>query len=325
MTRSGSQPAYNDSFAVDGERARDLLLNLPEALVLLNPDGSVQCLNREAECMLGATAAAAVSRHWSHVITLHEGPGDDRRVTSLPDSPDAALDERAGQHYVLTRRDGTQRVVQIEPVDGGALLLRDCTVGYQRIRQLERECALDHLTNLVNRREFERRLETLVRRAREDGSRHLLLFMDLDRFKRVNDAFGHPAGDALLRQVAETLRASVRERDTLARLGGDEFGLLMEHCLPAEGLRAANTLRLLLRRRPFEWNGERLNFGISIGLVAVSERSDDVDTLWAEADTACYRAKRAGGGVQLSGLGDGDRRNGFCVVDSGQGSAASMR
>jgi diguanylate cyclase (GGDEF)-like protein/PAS domain S-box-containing protein len=324
MVRSCSQTASHDSFAIDGEQARDLVLNLPEALIVLDGHGSVRGLNREAERVLAVSASDAVSHHWSQVMTLHEEAGEVRRLASLRDLPDNAAEDGVGRHYVLTRRDGSQRVVQVACVDGAALLLRDCTVGYQRLRQLERECTLDHLTNLVNRREFERRLETLLWRAREDGSRHVLMFMDLDRFKRVNDAFGHPAGDALLRQVAEALRGSVRERDTLARLGGDEFGLLMEHCLPAEGLRAANTLRLLLRRRRFEWNGERLSFGISVGLAAVNERSISVDTLWAEADAACYRAKHTGEGVQLAGLGGGDRRGALSLVDAGQESAASM-
>jgi diguanylate cyclase (GGDEF)-like protein len=101
----------------------------------------------------------------------------------------------------------------------------------------------DALTALPNRREFERRVSTVLVEAREPRSQHAVLYLDLDEFKLVNDTCGHAAGDELLRQMSALLRPRLREGDTLARLGGDEFGVLLEHCAPAAALRIAEALR----------------------------------------------------------------------------------
>ena len=101
----------------------------------------------------------------------------------------------------------------------------------------------DGLTGLINRREFERRLEQLIISARNDRSEHLICYLDLDQFKLVNDTCGHRAGDALLRQLSHELKPLLRQHDTFARLGGDEFGVLLANCPVEPGLKIADTLR----------------------------------------------------------------------------------
>ena len=291
------------------EQAWQVLLALPVPLVLLDPDGQVQFLNAQAESLLITPALDVLGRHWSECMRLDEPGGQgDPLENGLPDCavdqpwrPEGALPL---PNHVLTRPDGTQRIVGIDRVPvalatsrcpGEALVLQDHTDSYQRLRRLERQCAKDHLTKLANRREFERRLGNALARAYRDGAQHALMFMDLDRFKQVNDTHGHPVGDAVLKEVAGVMQQMVRNRDTLARLGGDEFGLLMEFCDVPEALRTARTLCRVLSRQ-HAWCGEPVSVGVSIGLVAVDRYADDIASVLAAADRACYCAKCGGGG-----------------------------
>jgi len=152
----------------------------------------------------------------------------------------------------------------------------------------------DPLTGLVNRREFELRLEQALARARRDGIRHTLLFMDLDQFKLVNDTCGHIAGDELLRQITVHVQQQMRTGDTLARMGGDEFGVLLEGCSGENAMRVAHKIRISVQDFRFVWDNKMFTLGVSIGLVTVSEQVDSVKALLSLVDAACYAAKDGG-------------------------------
>ena len=159
---------------------------------------------------------------------------------------------------------------------------------------LSHQASHDVLTGLVNRREFEKRMERALRNAREQGGHHVLCYMDLDCFKIVNDTCGHVAGDELLRQLAFLMRKRLRDRDTLARLGGDEFGLLLEGCSQADALRVAEDLLAMVRDFRFTWQDKVFNVGLSMGLVALGGANDSIAGLLTAADAACYAAKEKG-------------------------------
>jgi diguanylate cyclase (GGDEF)-like protein len=152
----------------------------------------------------------------------------------------------------------------------------------------------DELTGLVNRREFERRVANAILAQARGSERSSLLYLDLDQFKIVNDTCGHPAGDDLIRRVAETIRGSVRVSDTLGRLGGDEFGLLLHACAPAAALSIAETIRSNLAEFKFFWEGRRFVVGVSIGVVTLDPSFASVAEVLSAADSACYLAKDAG-------------------------------
>jgi diguanylate cyclase (GGDEF)-like protein len=152
----------------------------------------------------------------------------------------------------------------------------------------------DSLTGLINRREFEHRVERLLSTIHQDKSEHALCFMDLDQFKIINDTCGHIAGDELLRQLAQVLQGVVRHRDTLARLGGDEFGVLMEHCSLEQAQRVANVIRQGIEDYQFSWEGQSFRVGLSIGIVAINEITPNLTELLKQADAACYMAKDLG-------------------------------
>jgi len=159
--------------------------------------------------------------------------------------------------------------------------------------KLEYQAKHDSLTGLINRTEFENRLRRVLN-ADTDSTEHALCFLDLDRFKIVNDASGHLAGDELLRRVSDILNTVVRKRDTLARMGGDEFAVLLEHCPFEQAKRVANDLLRSIETLRFEWEGKPFSLGVSIGLVPIQKNSDTLTDILSAADAACYAAKDSG-------------------------------
>ena len=182
---------------------------------------------------------------------------------------------------------------------------QDITERKQIDRELSYQASHDDLTGLLNRREFERRMERLLSIKGRDADNHVILFMDLDEFKLVNDTCGHSAGDELLRQIASLLASSLRQNDSLARLGGDEFGVLMEHCSLDDALRVAAALQKTVENHHFAWEGNNFNIGVSIGLAPVTADDMNMDKLLQGADAACYAAKRKGRNrIQVHQAGD---------------------
>lgn len=164
----------------------------------------------------------------------------------------------------------------------------------QATARLVYQATHDALTGLVNRNEFERRLNKAISSARRHGRTHALCYMDLDQFKIINDTCGHAAGDELLRQVALMLKDLLRERDTLARLGGDEFALLLENCDLKDANLVAEACRNMIRQFRFKWENRLFNIGVSIGLVMIERDSGSITDLLSAADAACYVAKDLG-------------------------------
>jgi diguanylate cyclase (GGDEF)-like protein len=155
----------------------------------------------------------------------------------------------------------------------------------------------DALTDLVNRREFEKRLEKAVQSTILHEQQHTLAYLDLDQFKIVNDTCGHNAGDELLRQVTNLLRLALRANDTLARLGGDEFGVLLESCPPYIALQIAEKLRNIISDFHFSWDNKTFPVSVSIGLVNFGGEQAErqgVHEILRFADSACYTAKDLG-------------------------------
>jgi diguanylate cyclase (GGDEF)-like protein/PAS domain S-box-containing protein len=173
-------------------------------------------------------------------------------------------------------------------------VVENITDRIQADEQITFQASHDSLTGLVNRFEFERRIERLLSTVRQDESEHALCYMDLDQFKVVNDTCGHIAGDEMLRQLSAVLHETVRDRDTLARLGGDEFGVLMEHCSLDDAHRVATTLQKAIQNYHFVWEGRSFKVGVSMGLVAITRMTTNLTDLLRVADAACYMAKDKG-------------------------------
>jgi diguanylate cyclase (GGDEF)-like protein len=164
----------------------------------------------------------------------------------------------------------------------------------QATAQLAEVAKHDSLTGLINRREFEVRVEKALLSGRAGHAEHAVCYLDLDQFKIVNDTCGHAAGDELLRQITHLLKARLRSQDTLARLGGDEFGVLLEECHLEDALRVAEILRRLVEEFRFSWRDRMFVIGVSVGLVMIDQESKSLGEVLSAADQACYEAKDKG-------------------------------
>lgn len=162
-----------------------------------------------------------------------------------------------------------------------------------RIRELERLAEADPLTGLLNRRGLARRLAERLAEAARHGEPGVLMFCDMDGLKAINDRFGHAAGDAAILATARAIRDAVRATDTVARIGGDEFAIVMARLDADRGLALAARLAAAVRNTPFDWQGERVSLGLSVG-IAPFTGEEEAEALLALADRAMYAEKQAG-------------------------------
>ncbi len=275
---------------------------IADAVFTTDAAGNLDYLNRAAEELTGWSREAASGRPLGEVLPLlgesgAEPPEDPVTRCLRSGLPGGACeartpgrpghDSRALDISTTPIRDGSGAVT------GATVVARDVTHARLIARQLSHQASHDALTGLVNRGEFERRLGRALASAAEEGVEHALCFLDLDGFKRVNDACGHLAGDELLRQLSDIMLERMRSRDTLARLGGDEFGIILEHCRLPRAARIAEDLRAAICAHRFGFNGETYAVGASIGIVPIRAGEQPSDLLRA-ADSACYLAKRRG-------------------------------
>lgn len=161
-------------------------------------------------------------------------------------------------------------------------------------RMLRHQAQHDALTGLVNRQEFERRLNVALNDVKISNAQHIFCYMDLDQFKVVNDTCGHRAGDELLRQISLILSQRVREEDTFARLGGDEFGLLLTNCDVQNALLIAEEMRSMVEDFRFVHDNRMFKIGVSVGMVEITSDMQDLGDITSYADAACYAAKDNG-------------------------------
>ena len=179
-----------------------------------------------------------------------------------------------------------------EPILEGSLIdISDRKAGEQQLNYL---ASHDTLTGLLNRGEFDKRIEMAIQSAALLQQSHALLVMDMDQFKIVNDTCGHSAGDQLLKQIASMFQRYIRSTDSLARLGGDEFAILLHDAPLNEAAETAQRLRQDVADFRFHWQNKIFNVGVSIGVVAVTKDAGTVGELLSLADTACYAAKDGG-------------------------------
>ncbi len=292
-----------EALSAEKERAEVTLHSIGDAVITTDALGRVEYVNPVAEALTGWSAADARGLALDRVFRLIE------EETREP-IPDPVLRCLAGgqtggsaTHAVLIGRSGQEHPIaeSVAPmcgrdgrVRGAVLVFRDVAETRRMARRMAHEASHDPLTDLVNRREFERRLERALASARQYGSRHALCYLDLDQFKLVNDTAGHAAGDALLKQVRGLLAGKFRDRDTLARLGGDEFGLLLDNCSLPEALKIGEIIVAAFADFRFAWQGRAFDIGVSIGVVPVAADMDGATHLLSQADVACYTAKQLG-------------------------------
>lgn len=297
------------------EEAQITLAAIGDGVVRVDADGLVHYMNPAAERLCGISLAEAVGRPLELVYRVLD------EATRSPRAPRPDHVEEAGPQgaRILVRADGAELAVRdnaawIRDRSGGrrgmVVIFKDVSLQRGIEREMSYLAAHDPLTGLRNRREFERLVRQGVAEAREHGRHAVLLFIDLDDFKAVNDSCGHLAGDELLRQLATLLSSLLRDRDVLARVGGDEFGVLLTDCTTAAGARVAEKLCAAVRAFRFEWSSRVFEIGASIGLVPITGSSGGLRDLLAAADAALYLAKEQGRNRVEIGVFNGTRGDG---------------
>jgi diguanylate cyclase (GGDEF)-like protein/PAS domain S-box-containing protein len=287
------------------EQAVVTLESIGDAVITTDTAGRMLYLNPVAERLTGWRTTEALGLSADTILTFiseaTREPVESTVARCLQEG--RAVDLADG--VLLLRRDGTEVAIgdSAAPIrdrngvtTGVVLVFHDVTEKRRVSRKLSHEAAHDPLTELVNRKEFERRLMRVLLDASDSGDgEHALCYLDLDRFKIVNDTCGHEAGDELLREIATLIGGFMRKRDTLARLGGDEFGALLENCPLQEAGQIAETVRGAVEEFRYEWAGQTFTLGVSIGVVPITASSGRMPSVLRAADAACYIAKEAGG------------------------------
>ncbi len=239
-----------------------------------------------------------------------------RRIELFPEEDQAAVATRS-HHLDLEQRrpfddyqftrildDGSKRSIRMSgrPIfdehgrfRGYRGIARDATDARHMENRIAHLASHDALTGLVNRQEFLQRLQRVVDATGTDGSEHGLCYVDVDRFRVINDRCGHPAGDQLLTELADLLRGQIRRRDTLARVGGNAFAILMEHCSLTQIERVAEAVQRAIGAYRFTRYDQTISVAVTIGVVPIGTHSRSIDQVLKAADHVCYAAKSAGG------------------------------
>ena len=295
--------AVEAALAEEKERLRVTLQSIGDGVISTDGAGCITFMNTVAEQITGWDAVEAVGRRVEEVFVVV----DDAKGAHVPNPVTEALNKREfyylNEDAVLVSRNGERRAVRdsAAPVRtpqgeiiGAVLVFQDITNARALQKELAHSAMHDGLTGLPNRGSFERALTDAIDQAARESREHALCFVDLDRFKQVNDNAGHAAGDALLQQIAQAIRRACRNQDFTARIGGDEFALLLADCSLEGARKVAEHVIEAIANAHFIWHQKVFDIGASVGVTPITAHSSSVAALMAEADAACYVAKNAG-------------------------------
>jgi len=285
------------------ERLHIILESINEGVITTDRSGRVEYLNSVAEKLTGWTTVSAKGRPIEAIFRVVDEKTRLRIRSSVRQCLLNGATRKVAERTLLTSKDCREYYVDDSAsplkdssgkVLGIVLVFRDVTERYRLNEEVKYRATHDSLTGVVNRDEFNRRLKLLVSEATESKVRHALIFIDLDRFKLVNDAVGDAAGDELLKQVSAIIRRAVQGGDVVARLGGDEFAVLLTHCAIELAQEAARKICREIDQFRFQHGTQRFRIGASIGLVPIDGDLTTSDALLQAADNACFAAKTEG-------------------------------
>lgn len=284
------------------EHLRVVFQNAVEGIAILTPNHLITSCNPAMASMFRYPIESVPGMRITDL--LRPVPGPDGAAALLPGQGETMAFRAGGESFPVEMSVNETRLADRPHL---IAILRDITERKQVERRLSYMANYDSLTGLPNRSLFRERLERAMDRTRRSGRQLALMFLDLDRFKNINDTLGHEVGDQLLKYVANALTANLRSTDTVSRnaedesesitvsrLGGDEFTVLVEDIVSPNAATHVATRILAAIAEPFEINGERLYISTSIGVTLYPHEAEDLDGLVKQADMAMYRAKELG-------------------------------
>ncbi|HEY8102499.1 MAG TPA: diguanylate cyclase [Burkholderiaceae bacterium] len=282
------------------DRLQATLSSIGEGVVMIDAEGRINYMNSAAEQLSGWGHHAAQNRLASEVFESIDNQNQ-RTTTAMEDSLHTAQQVRkqctlfcnSDKRYVVEEL-ATPLYDRHSNVVGVVSVFRDMTEAQKKTDELAYAADHDALTGLPNRNLLKDRTRRAIARAQRKHENFALLFLDLDRFKEVNDRMGHASGDALLIDVAKRLTGCVREEDTIARLGGDEFVVLLDGPTQVAQVKTVADKILKSLRKPYQLSKQSINVTVSIGSSLYPNDGQSVESLLEHADTAMYSAKKQG-------------------------------
>ena len=282
------------------ERAQVTLAGIADAVITSDTAGRVLYMNTTAERLTGVNISDAIGSTLQSLFHLMNGDktasvGSEWLIDAESNQDEVVLERADGQEFIISKSASPLYDYQ-GALFGTVTVLHDVTMLRTLSNQISYQARHDSLTGLVNRYEFDNKTQAAIEDAATENRVHCIAYIDLDQFKLVNDTCGHAAGDQLLRQLAEHLKAKVRNADTLARLGGDEFGLLLMGCDLKKAQKIVDGMLNMVREYRFTFDDKVFKVGASIGLTEISSNQRlTLSELLSTADSACYAAKKDGG------------------------------
>ena len=292
----------NEALYQEKERLHITLDSIGEAVICTDVQMKITFMNPIAERLSGCAHRDALGlpiQSVLHITLGDNGPVLTDIYNGVFSHPlieqDMVLHSRQGDHYdihysltPLTTLDGHNI--------GSVMVIQDVTESKNMLKQLSYNASHDSLTQLANRYSFENHLRQLLQEAIAHRQQHALVFIDLDRFKAVNDSAGHAAGDALLREISAMVVRMLRTGDLLARLGGDEFALILPNCSIENALHITEAIIRNINRYDFIWDGMPFRIGASAGITRINSDNAVAEEVLSQADIACYASKNSGRG-----------------------------
>jgi diguanylate cyclase (GGDEF)-like protein/PAS domain S-box-containing protein len=278
---------------------------IPDGVVATDRDGRIVFANPQAERMTGYTERELLGHKIELLVPRRFAGGHERhRKRYHENGAGPRAMGRVGGDFRVRRKDGSEfsadiAIGPIETPNGPqtVALIRDISDRIRFEALLEHRALHDPLTDLANRSLFFDRLNQSLQGARREGKKVALVMLDLDGFKAVNDAFGHPVGDELLKQVAQRLQEGLRATDTAARIGGDEFALILPRVAGRSAAQVMVRKRLSRLQGNYAVRNQKIEIGASAGIALYPDDGRDTDTLMRNADAAMYSTKREGRGL----------------------------
>ncbi len=295
--------AAEEALFDESDRARTALRAIADAVIVTNIVGQISSLNPAAESITGWPESEAMGRQVDEVFVVVSTRSGERVAASVQNVLDQGATASLADDAVLSRRDGATVPISGSAasihdahgnVSGAVLVFRDVSASRELAMRMAHLAQHDALTNLPNRVMLEDRLRQAIALAERNARMSAVLFIDLDRFKSINDTLGHQAGDQLLCHVAERLCAGVRRSDTVCRLGGDEFVVLLPEVGGVRDVAQVAGKLLTALQEPMTIDGQELHLSGSIGISVYPGDGAIPHDLLKSADAAMYHAKHAG-------------------------------
>jgi len=281
------------------ELAQITLHSIGDGVITVDKNYLIKTINPVAETLADVKSDDIIGKS---ILSIYEGEEAIQRDEINNNLINSGV-QRTLFDFTLTQKDGEKFEVEhtIAPIIdqdntilGAVIILRDVTEMRSMEKRLSFQASHDSLTGLINRREFEVRLEQTIRNAQTEHNIHSICFLDLDKFKIINDTSGHAAGDEFLKQISKTIQSELRATDVLARLGGDEFGIILNSCSIPKAKTICNQIIDTIKSTRFNWGKNSFESGASIGIVPITHLTTSLSEVMSSVDAACYEAKDKG-------------------------------